>query len=637
MGTLPLSPPVTASSIGTAMTLPISPVATPTLTLDPNASLNQEAFDKLYRENERFRLSWERHRIDLKDSSPSGYDFSLAGFTVRAGWSDQEIVNMLIVHRRKHNSDLKLDNRQYYERTLANVRKAAASENEGKTAKIRIDLNSTQTEEVVDRIRQTLIEHQQQEALFRHIGLGLVRIEPDLDTGRPIIVPVEAPELAGHVMKYIDFVRTGEKHTSLAAPPSDCINLLISRPAAEFPLRIVRRIVDSPVLLEDGSILTHPGYHAASRLYYGPQPGFEIPPLPEYPTVEDIKQARQWIEEMLCDFPFKDEPSRTNCIALFLTPILRDWLPTVPLALFNAPDRGTGKTLLSNIAGELATGTSPYQSPGFPKSDDELRKILTSAAMGGYYIVIFDNVESVIKSAVLASALTSPFWTDRKLSTNKLFQGKQQNTWLATGNNLHVSEDFERRIYEIHLDAKVERPWERRDFRHPDIKRWVHDNRGQLIRALSNLIRAWVVAGRPLFKDVVLGSFERWTETVGGILVNGGYQGFLANLNTTRDRMASEENDDWKAFFEAILRYKQGASFTAKEISGIVISGEVTSICDTLPSSLRLTFQKNPMGVLGSFFSRHQGQRFTIGEGLYYLEGSEKLIHGIRLWSFKSQ
>jgi hypothetical protein len=257
--------------------------------------------------------------------------------------------------------------------------------------------------------------------------------------------------------------------------------------------------------------------------------------------------------------------------------------------------------------------------------------------MVGYSIFHFDNVEGVIKSPVLASALTSPDWSDRKLCSNVLFQGKQQLTWVATGNNIVLGGDMGRRCYGTLLDARAVEPWKRPKFRHPNIDRWVRENRGQLLGALLTFIRAWIVAGQPLFTDVVMGSFEDWTEITGGILVNAGYHGFLANLDATYDQMASEENNEWLVLFEALLHWKQDQVFTAKEVSEVVMSDENSSIRDALPSSIRLSYQKNSSNLpsaLGTFFQRHQGRRFRSGDIQYYLNGSETVKRGAHLWSF---
>lgn len=85
-------------------------------TIDPKAEPNKIQFDALYEYDQKFRLSWEKKRRDLKDDSPSGYDLSLASFAANAGWDIQQIVNLIIAFRRKHNHEFR-DKEDYYRRT----------------------------------------------------------------------------------------------------------------------------------------------------------------------------------------------------------------------------------------------------------------------------------------------------------------------------------------------------------------------------------------------------------------------------------------------------------------------------------------------------------------------------------------
>lgn len=88
-------------------------------TFDLNAAAEPpaEKFLLLCEVDTTFRLSWQHARKDLQDQSASSYDMSLATRALAAGWTAQEVVNLLVAHRRKHGEDLKL-RKDYYERTL---------------------------------------------------------------------------------------------------------------------------------------------------------------------------------------------------------------------------------------------------------------------------------------------------------------------------------------------------------------------------------------------------------------------------------------------------------------------------------------------------------------------------------------
>ena len=88
------------------------------LALDPDAEPSAVRLDALLTADPKFRRSWGQ---DRKDQSPTAYDLSLATMAMQAGWSDQEVVNLLICWRRKHGHDLKL-RENYYVMTLSTRR-----------------------------------------------------------------------------------------------------------------------------------------------------------------------------------------------------------------------------------------------------------------------------------------------------------------------------------------------------------------------------------------------------------------------------------------------------------------------------------------------------------------------------------
>jgi hypothetical protein len=72
--------------------------------------------------NPRFKKTWLLQREDLKDQSPSGYDLALANFGLEAGLSDQQVIDLMIHHRRIHGKPqrTRLD---YFQRTISKASK----------------------------------------------------------------------------------------------------------------------------------------------------------------------------------------------------------------------------------------------------------------------------------------------------------------------------------------------------------------------------------------------------------------------------------------------------------------------------------------------------------------------------------
>lgn len=85
------------------------------LALDGGANPPIEKFEMLCSIDPKVRATWEGKRSDLP--SASEYDLSIATAAIQAGWTDQEVVDLLIARRRKAGQDLKL-REDYYARTL---------------------------------------------------------------------------------------------------------------------------------------------------------------------------------------------------------------------------------------------------------------------------------------------------------------------------------------------------------------------------------------------------------------------------------------------------------------------------------------------------------------------------------------
>jgi hypothetical protein len=92
------------------------------LIFNPNALPPDGKFDLLCEIDPKFLLTWNHQRDDLKDTSQSGYDLSLAIRAVDAGWTDQEMLDLIIANRRMFHG--KQVSNGYFLRTIARARAA---------------------------------------------------------------------------------------------------------------------------------------------------------------------------------------------------------------------------------------------------------------------------------------------------------------------------------------------------------------------------------------------------------------------------------------------------------------------------------------------------------------------------------
>lgn len=384
-------------------------------------------------------------------------------------------------------------------------------------------------------------------------GGRLTRVRRDED-GRPVIEELTAHALRGHLARAANFVRlrSGGKDAPPVRVPTDP-PMSAARDVlhlGEWPLPPLAGIAEAPVLRADGTVLLEPGYDADSALLYVPAPGLEVPPVPDEPTADQVAAARDLLlGELLGDFPFVDEASRANALALLLTPIVRPMIDEpVPMALLDAPQHGSGKTLIAEVASVVATGRDAALMSA-PRRDDEWRKHLTASLMEGATVIVVDNVAEPIDSPSLGAAITARRWTDRILGETRMIEVPVRCTWAATGNNITVRGDLPRRCYWVRIDAQMAKPWKRptEDFAHP-LPAWAHEARGRLLAALLTLCRAWVAGGRPAHRPAaVLGGFEEWQRVVGGVLDAAGVDGFLGNLDEFHER-SDLDAEEWVAF-----------------------------------------------------------------------------------------
>jgi putative DNA primase/helicase len=151
----------------------------------------------------------------------------------------------------------------------------------------------------------------------------------------------------------------------------------------------------------------------------------------------------------------------------------------------------------------------------------------------------------------------------------------------VTGNNPVLSTEIARRTIRIRLDPKMDRPWLRTEFTHPNLLAWVTENRGRLVWSALVLIQHWLARGRPAPEKLTpLGSYEQWSKVMGGILAAAGIPGFLSNLEEFYE-LADHEGAVLRAFVELWWEkyHSQDVGTVellpiAKEIDGLDLHGK---------------------------------------------------------------
>ena len=268
-------------------------------------------------------------------------------------------------------------------------------------------------------------------------------------------------------------------------------------------------VITAPTLRADGSVLDAKGYDEATGLFF--HSNLDFSSLPPGPTVDDAANAVDELKKLLGGFPFVDGAGLSVAISAILTALVRRSLPTAPLHAFNAPKRGSGKSLLADVVGMIATGLKPTKMSQ-PENQAEERKRLLALLMAGDPVICIDNVERPLGSGVLCTILTSDTWSERFLGAMKNIDVSTNTLFLATGNNIVFEGDLTRRVLKSTIDPECERP-EERSF-DVNLYHYVLENRVQLVHAGLTILRAYDCAGRPSQGLSPLGSYEEWSDRI---------------------------------------------------------------------------------------------------------------------------
>ena len=375
------------------------------------------------------------------------------------------------------------------------------------------------------------------------------------EQNRPFIELMSEAAMRGFMDRSADYmsVRQDDKDGLIYThvhPPQDVVKDVLTVPQRRFPPLV--GITPNPVIRANGTILSKPGYDAESKLYYEPEPGLKVPDIPDNPTKEQLQAAINLFIEPLCDFPFENDASEANALAVLMCPVIRPMIDgCVPLALFDKPQSGTGASLLAEVIALVATGT-PAAMMAAPGDNEEWRKIITTTILSGDTILIIDNIEDVLQSAALSVLLTSRQWKGRILGRSEDILLPNILTPIGTGNNVRLGGDLLRRCVWVRMDAQTARPWMRKVvFKHPNLHEWIMQSRGAILAAILTIVRSWILAGSPQKADQdILGGYESYSRILGGILEFIGIKGFLTNLTSMYD-IVDTNIPAWEAFLTA--------------------------------------------------------------------------------------
>jgi putative DNA primase/helicase len=409
-----------------------------------------------------------------------------------------------------------------------------------------------------------------------------------------------------------------------ADPPKDVAKTLLSRDGAWRLPRLVR-VITTPTLRPDGSILAVPGYDPITKLLLiAPPP---MPVIPQRPSRDDALAALALLDGLLDEFPFITDADRSVGLSALMTPVARGAMQVAPLHALTAPEAGSGKSYLIDIAAAIANGEiAPVIAAG--RTEEETEKRLGAELMTAQPIVSIDNLNGELSGDFLCQAIERPTVKPRVLGLSKTVRIQNTVCLFGNGNNLRLVGDVVRRVLLCSLDANMERP-ELRTFRCDPVATVLVD-RGRYITAVLTIVRAYLDAGCPGLCAPVA-SFDDWSRLIRSPLV------WLGRADPVATMEAARTDDPSRANLRAVVAAWHTAIGPNKPLTAGELRDKAGNSTDpemTLHKALLVVAfvpRRNEIDAtkLGLYLRRNRGR---VVDGLKIFGEEDKHLKQVRWW-----
>lgn len=384
-------------------------------------------------------------------------------------------------------------------------------------------------------------------------------------------------------------------------------NTVLNSPQFHNKIPVIKRIFTSPIPILHNGELTFPkkGYDERFKSYLP----FTAPELKEI----SLEEAKENIKNIYKEFCFQEHQDYINAIAGLLTPFLRGLFPTfntrTPLFIYMANRERAGKDYCANITQLVHEGYAiedPPISTGEKHSNnnDELRKKILSAMIGGRKILHFANNKGYINNSVLEGLITSKKYSDRALGKNEILDFDNELDVSLSGNvGIGFTPDLANRTKFIRLFLDIEDA-NARSFDNPNLHQWVSENRGLILSSLYSLVKNWFDNGCPKGK-IPFASFPEWAEICGGIMESAGYDSPCIMDKEALSLGGDTETRDMKILFELCFEKYPNQWITKQDIKSLIINSEedIFSYIDFLNKSDQTKFGQKITKFVGRVLS----------------------------------
>lgn len=460
---------------------------------------------------------------------------------------------------------------------------------------------------------RALAQHLRGEPIFLRVSTGAV-VTVDPETGE--VEEMTPVRFASWAEGFVTFTKETRGEEGVVSISADAAARVLASDVFRKSLRPLKAVhlVRLPTWANAQRTavkLLPEGYDESAACYtVNTVPYGESLPLPE---------AVGFLLDSFAEFPFArpdDEPKQqlyrnrsfsvqiAAMLGLYCRPMLAGGLRPAVAVQANQP--GSGKTLLIRMALAPVFGAVAVQA--LPRDENELGKLLTTAAAEGHLYKVFDNVSGFLASAELESFLTSPRRSGRILGRTESVDAENVLNVFITGNGLSISGDLARRCLLLDLWSAEEVTG--RQIKKPIEEEWLSspEARAGFLAAMWALVKHWGLSECPRSQGARLASFESFSAVVGGIVTAAGFADPIAPPEVRLDEKAAA----WAALFKALADPLPDGGFADYSLDALKESAEEGNLLEILIGDV-----KSPKVALGRRIKSGgwMGRRFTDSHG----------------------
>jgi hypothetical protein len=361
----------------------------------------------------------------------------------------------------------------------------------------------------------------------------------------------------------------------------------------------IRAVSPLPLMRDDGSLLglenqwnTNEWFDRASGIAFFIPAELRrflmeaiVPPANEDVALGMAADAMHYLSDVWLVDVTTNYAGKCVAVAMALSVIERVLFDERPCFLVTAGRRGGGKTTLLNMISAAVTGHKAVARAWSP-SHEEQRKAQLAYLREGRPMLVWDNIPrgSVISSAALARALTSPFYSDRELGESRAHVAPAFTIQALNGNNIRTAGDLTSRRLEMRLEADRPDPENREFVRKEDPVEWTLSWRHEVLQAMYTLL---IVNPRrrqkPERRSPAPTRFKAWWDFVGSAVEFAAEQhehyadmvGFRENCMSEKVSFRQmfeagereDEQNDARGQLLVMLRQQWPGEFTARDVA----------------------------------------------------------------------